>query len=73
MTEAGAGPTAIVTAALPAQPLASVAVTVIGKVPAIEVVPESRPPVESVMPVGRVPVSDQVGAPIAPVWLNCWL
>ena len=47
------------------QPLASVAVIVIGKLPVCVGVPDSTPvAVSSVSPVGSVPVSDQVMVPM---------
>ncbi len=55
----------------PMQPLASVAVTVMGKLPVWVGVPD-RTPVDglSVTPVGSVPVTDQVMVPMPPVWVK---
>jgi len=53
------------------QPFWSVAVTVIGNKPACVVVPDSTPDeVSIVMPVGSVPVTDQVIVPTPPVCVN---
>jgi hypothetical protein len=57
----------------PVQPFESVALTVNVDMPVLVGVPESRPPLESVRPVGSVPVLLNVTVPIPPVWENCWL
>lgn len=54
---------------MPVQPLASVAVTVTGKLPVCVGVPESVAP-ENVNPVGSVPVKENVVVPIPPVCVN---
>ena len=59
---------------VPVQPFASVAVTVIGKLPVVLVVPESTPvDVPSVMPGGSAPVSVQPIVPLPPDCVNAWL
>src|SRR5262245_40371055 len=60
-----------VTLRLPMQLLPSLALIVIGKLPVCVGVPDSTPvDVLSVMPVGNVPVTDQVTVPMAPVCVN---
>src|SRR5262245_20142619 len=59
---------------LPAQPFASVAVTVMGKVRVCVGVPDSTPvEVLSVMAVGSVPVTDQVMVPMPLVCVKVWV
>lgn len=53
----------------PVQPLESVAVTVIGKLPACVGVP-LRTPAAKVMPVGKAPFSENVTVPTPPVCAN---
>jgi hypothetical protein len=60
-------------APVPVQPLASVAVTVIGKLPVCVGVPESVPLVVSVRPAGSVLAVVNVGVPMAPDWVKVWL
>lgn len=52
--------------------MASVAVTVMGKLPDWVGVPESVAP-ENVNPVGSVPVNANVVVPMPPVCVNVWL
>src|SRR5205085_2608404 len=59
----------IVTLTEPVQPLESVAVTVMGKLPVWVGVPDRTPP-ENVIPVGSVPVFVNVIAPTPPVCVN---
>ena len=51
---------------VPVQPFASVTLTVIGKLPVWVGVPESTPALESVIPVGRVPLAS---VKVSGVWL----
>src|SRR5258708_40042088 len=61
-------------AAVPVQPLVSVALTVIGKLPICVVVPERTPvALLRVMPLGSAPVSLQAAVPRIPVAVNVWL
>ncbi len=62
-----AGHVESVTSTVPEHPPASVAITVIGKVPPCVGVPERTPAALSVTPAGSVPVKDHVTAPTAPV------
>src|SRR5437763_1814900 len=63
--------TSVYVAPVPEQPFASVAVTVIGKLPGAVGVP-SRTPVAvwKVMPAGIAPVFDQVMVPLPPLWVK---
>src|SRR5258708_33035923 len=61
-------------AAVPVQPLVSVALTVIGKLPICVVVPERTPvALLRVMPLGSAPVSLQAAVPRIPVAVNGWV
>ncbi len=61
-------------APVPLQPLVSVALTVIGKLPICVVVPERTPvALLRVMPLGSAPVSLQAAVPRIPVAVNVWL
>jgi hypothetical protein len=58
----------------PVQLLPSVAVTVKLNVPVTVGVPDTTPPVDSVMPAGKAPaVTAYVTVPTPPVWDNVWL
>src|SRR3954468_10615096 len=61
---------------MPVQPLASVTLTVIGKLPGTPGVPESTPAADSVRPLGSVPVLIEKTAGVCvptPVCVNVWL
>ena len=55
------------------QPLASVTVTVIGKLPVCVGVPERTPAPERERPVGSVLAVENVALPTAPACVNVWL
>ena len=54
-------------------PLASVAFTIIGKLPDCVGVPLKTPPEESERPVGKVLVVEKTIVPIPPVCVKVWL
>src|SRR5437763_1252180 len=59
---------------MPLQPLASMALTVIGKLPVCVGVPERTPFDASVNPAGSVPpASEKVVVPMAPTCVKVWL
>src|SRR5260370_36341873 len=65
--------TRVYVAPVPVQPLPSVTVTTMGKLPDCSGVPERRPAVESERPGGSVAAVVNVAPPLAPVCGKAWL